>query len=76
MDGNHDLELILRSQTPIVVIESQDEARILEMLQAIAMRRSTTNYVPLFRWTITDGLQRLEQSLTCTRATAWLGEIG
>ncbi len=63
MDGNHDLELILRSRTPIVVIESQDEARILEMLQAITMRRASTNYIPLFRWTITDGLQRLDISL-------------
>jgi len=63
MDGNHDLELILRSRTPIVIIESQDEARMLELLQAIAIRRSTTNYMPLFRWTITDGLQRLDISL-------------
>ena len=34
MDGRHDLELILRSQTPIVVIESQDERRMLELLQS------------------------------------------
>jgi SpoVK/Ycf46/Vps4 family AAA+-type ATPase len=63
MDGNHDLELILRSRTPIIIIESQDEARILELLQAITIRRSTTSYLPLFRWTITDGLQRLDISL-------------
>ena len=63
MDGNHDLELILRSRTPIIIIESLDEARILGLLQAIAMRRSTTSYMPLFRWTITDGLQRLDISL-------------
>lgn len=36
---------------------------MLEMLQAIAIRRSTTSYMPLFRWTITDGLQRLDISL-------------
>jgi len=60
MDGNHDLELILKSRTPIIIIESQDEARILELLQSIAMRRATTSYLPLFRWTITDGLQRLD----------------
>jgi len=36
---------------------------MLELLQAIAIRRSTTNYMPLFRWTITDGLQRLDISL-------------
>lgn len=63
MDGSHDLELILRSRTPIVVIESQDEARMLELLQGIAIRRASTQYLPVFRWTITDGLQRLDISL-------------
>jgi SpoVK/Ycf46/Vps4 family AAA+-type ATPase len=63
MDGNHDLELILRSRTPIVIIESQDEARMLELLKSIAFRRAVDNYMPLFRWTITDGLQRLDISL-------------
>ncbi len=63
MGGNHDLELILRSRTPMIIIESQDEARLLEMLQSIALRRSATHYMPLFRWTITDGLQRLDISL-------------
>jgi len=63
MDGNHDLELVLRSRTPIIIIESRDEARILGLLQSIAIRRSTTSYMPLFRWTITDGLQRLDISL-------------
>jgi len=63
MNGNHDLELILGSRTPIVIIESQDEARILELLQSITLRRASTKYLPLFRWTITDGLQRLDISL-------------
>ncbi|NCF72793.1 MAG: AAA family ATPase [Gammaproteobacteria bacterium] len=63
MDGNHDLELILQSRTPIVIIESQDEARVLELLQTITMRRATRSYLPLFRWTVTDGLQRLDISL-------------
>lgn len=36
---------------------------MLELLQSIAIRRSTTSYMPLFRWTITDGLQRLDISL-------------
>lgn len=60
MDANHDLELILRSRTPIIVIESRDEARMLEFLKSIAMQRSSESYKPLFRWTITDGLQRLD----------------
>ncbi len=63
MDERHDLDLILRSRTPIIVIESQDERRMLELLQSIAMARASDAYAPLFRWTVTDGLQRLDISL-------------
>ena len=63
MSQRHDLELILRSRTPIVVIETQDEARILEMLKSISIASASAEYVPLFRWTITDGLQRLDIEL-------------
>jgi SpoVK/Ycf46/Vps4 family AAA+-type ATPase len=63
MDRSHDLELILRSRTPIVVIESQDESRILELLQSMAIGRAAQTHMPLFRWTITDGLQRIDISL-------------
>lgn len=63
MDGRHDLELVLQSRTPIVVIESQDEQRMLELLQSISIGRTADAYSPLFRWTITDGLQRIDISL-------------
>ena len=60
MDESRDLELILRSRTPIVVIESQDEARILELLRSMVIGAAQGDYAPLFRWTITDGLQRID----------------
>ena len=63
MDGQHDLKVILRSRTPIIVIETRDEARILEMLQAISISASGQDYLPLFQWTVTDGLQRLDIAL-------------
>lgn len=63
MSQRHDLQLILRSRSPIVVIETRDEARILEMLQSISIASARGEYVPLFRWTITDGLQRLDIAL-------------
>jgi len=63
MDRRHDLEVILRSRTPIVIIETRDEARMLEMLQSIAITASGPDYQPLFRWTVTDGLQRLDIAL-------------
>ena len=63
MDGQHDLQVILRSRTPIVVIETRDEARILEMLQSVAISAAGHDYMPLFQWTVTDGLQRLDIAL-------------
>ncbi len=63
MDERHDLALILRSRTPIVVIESQDEARVLDILRSMAIAHTGDAYTPLFRWTITDGLQRIDISL-------------
>src|SRR3990170_1126828 len=63
MDRQRDLELILKSKTPIVVIETRDEPGMLEMLKRISLARAKDDYVPLFRWTITDGLQRLDISL-------------
>jgi len=36
---------------------------MLELLQTISLQRAVTSYMPLFRWTITDGLQRLDISL-------------
>ena len=63
MDRQRDLELILRSRMPIVVIESRDESRMLDLLRNIAMAQAGNDYQPLFRWTVTDGLQRLDIEL-------------
>jgi len=63
MDRQRDLELILRSRMPIVVIETRDEKRMLDLLRNITMSRSSDVYTPLFRWTVTDGLQRLDIDL-------------
>ncbi len=63
MDGQHDLKVILRSRTPIIVIETRDEGRMLEMLQSISISATGENYLPLFQWTVTDGLQRLDIAL-------------
>lgn len=63
MDGLHDLKIILRSRTPLVVIETRDEARILQLLKNISIGASGSDYLPLFQWTVTDGLQRLDIAL-------------
>ena len=63
MDRQRDLELILRSRMPIVAIETRDESRMLDLLKSITMASARNDYLPLFRWTVTDGLQRLDIQL-------------
>ena len=63
MSDRHDIQLILHSRTPLLVIESRDEARVIEMLQSVVLSAGRDTYLPLFRWTITDGLQRVDIAL-------------
>ena len=70
MNDGRDLELVLDSGTPLLVIETTDEARLLDLLKALALSRSASAYRPLFHWSITDGLQRLDLELEAQRHNA------
>jgi SpoVK/Ycf46/Vps4 family AAA+-type ATPase len=60
MHDQHDLSLILDSRVPLIVVETHDEARFLDFLTGVVTSRATEEYRPLFRWSVTDGLQRLD----------------
>lgn len=60
MHRQRDLQLALRSRTPIVVVQSRDESRLLEMLATFTRTQTKADYLPLFRWSVTDGLQRID----------------
>jgi SpoVK/Ycf46/Vps4 family AAA+-type ATPase len=56
MGGNQDLSTLLRARTPLLVIESVEEGRVIESFRhAIAQ-----SLRPLFLWSITDGLRRID----------------
>ncbi|MCB0344456.1 MAG: AAA family ATPase [Bdellovibrionales bacterium] len=56
MNDSHDLEVALRSHTPLIVINSHEERRVEKMLQDNILRLGK----PIYKWTITDGLKRLD----------------
>src|ERR1700733_1551736 len=69
----NDLEALLRSRIPIIVVDSRDEAQVLKGLMracapisaSLAAARTAEAAppragLPLFRWTVTDGLKRLD----------------
>ncbi len=56
MPDLHDLELLLRSDTPLILIESLEEPRVIMLFARLALRIAQ----PAYRWSVTDGLKRIE----------------
>ena len=52
----HDLEILLRSDTAIVLVESVEEPRVIELVARLALRLNT----PAYRWAVTDGVRRID----------------
>jgi len=50
----HDLGLIIDSHIPLIIIQSHEETRSIDTLSRLARKRS----LPIYSWTITDGLKR------------------
>src|SRR5215472_11938453 len=71
----NDLEALLRSRVPIIVVDSRDEAQVLSALGTAcrqlpsppplprppgALAVPARPGLPLFQWTVTDGMKRLD----------------
>ncbi len=57
MPDIHDLEVLLRSPVPLIVIETREERRVVGLFQRVI----TLHRMPLYRWSITEGLRRLDK---------------
>src|SRR4051812_8096257 len=51
-----DLEAIIRSRTPLVAVESNEEPQIVSLIRQIGRRLQ----IKAYRWTITEGLQAFD----------------
>ncbi|MGI9336104.1 MAG: AAA family ATPase [Gammaproteobacteria bacterium] len=54
MQDLHDLEVLVRSAIPLIVIETHEERRVRELFEQLALKLAS----PLFVWTVTEGLAR------------------
>jgi SpoVK/Ycf46/Vps4 family AAA+-type ATPase len=59
-DTAHELEIVLRSRIPLIVVESRDELRLLEILKPLASRLARPQVMPIYKWTVTEGLERID----------------
>ncbi|PIW61627.1 AAA family ATPase [Shewanella sp. CG12_big_fil_rev_8_21_14_0_65_47_15] len=75
MQDIRDLTSVLRSNTPIVVIETYEEYRVVELLKRVA----NVLYQPVFTWSITQGLARVDKPMAAQKfnsePTDLLGQI-
>ncbi|MDR1075064.1 MAG: AAA family ATPase [Xanthomonadaceae bacterium] len=56
MSELRDLSALIRANTPLIVVESQDEQQVVDLFrQSLAQV-----WRPMFRWTITEGLRRFD----------------
>ena len=53
----HDLEVLIDSNRPLIVLETDREMQVMEQLRRISLRSSKA----YFQWTITQGLLRLAE---------------
>ena len=56
MHDVRDLELLVRAGNPIVVIESEEETRALDAVTRLGVQLGQA----VFRWSVTEGLQRID----------------
>src|SRR5258706_8760141 len=52
----HDLEALIRSRTPLIAVESNEEAQVVSLVRQIGAKRQAR----VLRWTVTEGLQAFE----------------
>ena len=56
MSELQDLVALIRANTPLIVIETRDEARVVELFRQALMQA----WRALYRWSITEGLRRID----------------
>lgn len=66
MSDKHDLELLIKGHIPIISVETFEERRALDLMVKVA----TKEYLPIFRWSVTEGLQRLDINLDAQKHVA------
>jgi len=56
MNELHDLELLLRSRVPLIIIKTRDEKRVARLFGQLAVKLA----MPVMSWSATSGLQRID----------------
>src|SRR3954447_26091179 len=64
-----ELQTLLASRVPLVVIESREEARVIELVREAALKAQRGRNWGVFQWTVTEGLLRVDVDLGGSQRT-------
>src|SRR3954464_2668276 len=64
-----ELQTLLASRVPLVVIESREEGRVIELVRDAALRAQRGRNWGVFQWTVTEGLLRVDVDLGGSQRT-------
>ncbi len=62
-DPKRELEMLLASRFALIVIESREEARVLQLVREASLKAGRGRGWGVFQWTVTEGLRRIDMDL-------------
>src|SRR3954468_11081413 len=61
--SQHELATLIQSRVPLIALETRDESRALRLLIGCCVGNSSRIHAPVFQWTVTEGLRRIDVDL-------------
>ncbi|HEY2464986.1 MAG TPA: AAA family ATPase [Steroidobacteraceae bacterium] len=62
-DPRRELQSMLASRLALIVVESREEARVLNLVREVSLKVKEGRGWGVFQWTVTEGLQRIDVDL-------------
>ncbi len=66
-DARRELEMLLASHFPLILVESREEARVLSLIREAGQRAGRGREWGVYQWSATDGLRRIDAEGTPNR---------
>src|SRR3954468_8002509 len=64
-----ELQTLLASRVPLVIIESREEGRVIELVRDAALKAQRGRNWGVFQWTVTEGLERVDVDMGGSQKT-------
>lgn len=62
-DPRRELEMLLASHFALIVIESREEARVLQLVREASLKATRGRNWGIFQWTVTEGMKRVDADM-------------